>query len=154
MKIGGIDPKTLPTEDYLVLPRGEGQLVVRAHAVPDMEAFAALCPIPKAPGKLTKNGFVPDEEDEGYKSLIAKHNRQWLGYVVINSLLEVQWDSVQPDDPSTWVNWETDLKNAGLSVIERKHVLSLVMGCNSLDEQKLQAARELFQRGGQTQLAL
>ena len=102
---------------------------------------------------LTKTGYVPDVNDEGYKSLVARHNRQWLGFMVLNSLIATEWDTVNGDDPSTWTNWEDDLKNAGLSVIERKHVLGLVMQVNSLDEQKIQAAREVFLRGTPTQSA-
>ena len=73
--------------------------------------------------------------------------------MVQNSLIDTEWDTVNGDDPSTWTNWEDDLKNAGLSVIERKHVLGLVMQVNSLDEQKIQAAREVFLRGTPTQSA-
>ena len=31
MKIGGIDPTSLPTEVFLVLPRGDQQIVFRAR---------------------------------------------------------------------------------------------------------------------------
>ena len=32
MKIGGIDPTTLPTEVFLVLPRGDTEIVFRAQS--------------------------------------------------------------------------------------------------------------------------
>jgi hypothetical protein len=144
VKIGGINPKTLPTEDYLVLPRGDKQLVIRAKAVEDMDAFGALCPPPKAPGKLTPTGFVPDTTDVGYRDLVTQHNRQRLAYLVIHSLQDIEWDTVNPNDPSTWTNWEEDLKTAGLLTVERNHVLGLVWAVNSLDEEKIKAARESF----------
>jgi|WetSurMetagenome_2_1015567.scaffolds.fasta_scaffold287273_2 hypothetical protein len=147
MKIGGVDPKTLPTEDYLVLPRGNKQLVIRARAVDDMDTFNAVCPAPKAPGMLTKTGFVPDEKDEGYLELLHRHNRQRLAYLVIHSLLDIEWDTVVADDPSTWLNWEVDLKEAGLLAVERNHVLGLVWAVNSLDEEKIKAARDSFLAG-------
>ena len=49
MKIGGVDPKTLPKEEVLVLPRGDQAIVFRAVGVPDYDEFDALCPEPKAP---------------------------------------------------------------------------------------------------------
>jgi len=102
MKIGGLDPTTLPVEEVLVLPRGELQLVFRR-----------------------------------------------IAYIVVHSLRpsEIEWDTVQLDNPSTWGNWETELKNAGLSEIECSRVLGLVLEANCLDEAKLRKARELFLRG-------
>ena len=147
MKIGGIDPKTLPTEDFLVLPRGDTRLVIRAKAVDDMEMFNTLCPTPKPPGKLTKAGYVPDTDDESYKFVVVQHNQQRLSYLVINSLQEIEWDTVKVDDPSTWANWEEDLKNSKITAPERHHVLGLVMAVNSLDEGKIAAARESFLAG-------
>ena len=68
MKIGGIDPETLPIEEVLVLPRGDQRLVFRACGMKDMEEFEKLCPEPKPPGKLTKDGYVPDTEDPDYRA--------------------------------------------------------------------------------------
>ena len=53
----------------------------------------------------------------------------------------------QLDDPSTWANWETELKDNGLSQMECNRVLALVLEANCLDEKKLQKARELFLQG-------
>ena len=49
-------PETLPTEEVLVLPRGDQRLVFRACGVPDMEAFVKLCPGPDA-RKVDRQGF-------------------------------------------------------------------------------------------------
>jgi hypothetical protein len=94
MKIGGVDPRTLPTEEVLVLPRGDQRLVFRARGLENMEPFKALCPEPKMPGKLTKDGWVPDSEDEGYKSVMAEHSKRRLAYMVVCSLepSEIEWD--------------------------------------------------------------
>ena len=149
MKIGGVDPRTLPTEEVLVLPRGDQRIVFRASGLEDMEPFKALCPEPKAPGKLTKDGFVPDTEDEGYKSVMEEQSKRRLAYMVVNSLApsEIEWDTVKLDDPSTWTNWEVDMKAAGLTQVECNRVLSLVLEANCLDEVKLRKARELFLQG-------
>jgi hypothetical protein len=149
MKIAGIDPKTLSTEEILVLPRGESQIVFRACGLEDMEEFAKLCPEPTPPGKLTKAGFVPDPTDPGYKSVLGEYHKRRLAYIVVHSLVpsQIEWDTVELDNPSTWANWESDLKQGGLSQIECNRILGLVLGANSLDEAKLQRAREVFLQG-------
>jgi hypothetical protein len=71
--------------------------------------------------------------------------------MVIRSLepSEIEWDTVDPDNPSTWLNWDRDMKSAGLSQVECNRILQLVFQANCLDEAKLQKAREAFLLGQQ-----
>lgn len=133
----------------MVLPRGEASIVFRAVGVPDLEEFHKLCPEPKPPGKLTKDGFIPDEKDPAYKEILANHNKQRISWLAINTLRvsEIEWDTVKPENPKTWNNWESDLRNAGLTQVEVNLVGQLVLDANSLNEDKLVKAREVFQRG-------
>jgi len=149
MKIGGIDPRTLPTEEVLVLPRGDNRIVFRARGLESMDEFNKLSPEPKAPGKLTRDGWVPDTADEGYQSVMAEFSKRRTGYYMVHSLepSEIEWDTVQADNPSTWCNWEDDLRGAGLSRIEINRVSALVLEANCLDEAKLRKAREVFLQG-------
>jgi hypothetical protein len=149
MKIGGVDPRTLPAEEILVLPRGDQRIVLRARGLEDMEPFKALCPEPQMPGKLTKDGWVPDAEDAGYKSVMEEHGKRRLAYMVVRSLepSQIEWDTVQLDNPATWNNWEADLKQGGMTQVECNRVLSLVLEANCLDEAKLRKARAVFLQG-------
>jgi hypothetical protein len=149
MKIGGVDPSTLCNEVVLVLPRSEQNIVFRARGLKDMSEFDALCPLPKPPGKLTKDGWVANTDDPTYQQIVAEWGKKRLGYIVTRSLgpSEIEWDTVKMEDPRTWANWEEDLKNGGLTQIETNRVLALVMEANALDEHKLQKAREVFLRG-------
>lgn len=149
MKISGIDPKTLPAEEVLVLPRGDQRIVIRARGLPDMEEFKRLCPEPTPPRKLTKDGWVLDTADEGYQSVATEHNRRRMAYMVVCSLKpsEIEWDTVKMDSAATWVNWESDLKAGGLTQVECNRILSLVLEANCLDEVKLQQARAVFLQG-------
>lgn len=151
MKIGGVDPATLPKEEILVLPRGTQQVVFRAVGIPDYEEFNTLCPEPKPPGKLTKDGWEPHEDDPDYKSLMAAHGAKRLAWMVIKSLepSEIEWDTVVPAKPSTWANWQKDLKNAGFSQVECNRIQQLVFQANCLDEEKLKRARDVFLLGQQ-----
>jgi len=150
MKIAGVDPQTLPKEEFLVLPRGDKEIVFRAKGVPDYKEFNALCPEPKAPGKLVAgSGWEPNEKDPDYKKLMASHNSKRIAWMVIKSLepSNIEWDTVVPGKPSTWNNWETDMKAAGLSQVECNRVTQLVFQANCLDEERLKKAREVFLLG-------
>jgi hypothetical protein len=149
MKIAGTDPKTLPVEEVLVLPRGEKQVVFRASGLKDMEPFKKLCPEPIPPTILKADGPVADTDDEAYKAAWAGYQKRRTSYIVINSLIPsaIEWDTVQLDNPSTWNNWDTDLKEAGFFDIECSRILQLVMDANCLNEAKLQRARDVFLHG-------
>ena len=151
MKIGGVDPSTLPKEEILVIPRGEQEIVFRATGVPDYDEFNKLCPEPKAPGKLTKDGWEPNENDPDYKSLMENYNTKRLAWLVVRSLepSQIEWDTVNESKPSTWTKWTDDLKEAGLSQVEVNRVMQLVFQANCLDEEKLKEARENFLLGQQ-----
>lgn len=149
MRIGGVEVNG-PAEEVLVLPRLEGaNIVFRARAVLDMEDFEALCPVPKPPGIRTKEGWKPNENDETYRQRVAQHGEQRFAYMVIKSLepSDIEWDDVNVDDPSTWLNWSEELKKAGISSTEINRIIVCVMQANALDEAKLKEARELFLRG-------
>ena len=149
MKIGGVDPTTLCNEVILVLPRGEKEIVFRARGLTDMSEFEALCPPPKPPGKLTKDGWIPNFADPTYQQVITEWSKKRLGYMVIKSLApsEIEWDTADINDPRAWTKWDDDLKGGGLSQNECNRVLGLVLEANSLDEAKVQRAREVFLRG-------
>ena len=149
MKIAGIDPKSLTNEVLLVLPRGDKEIVFRAKGLPDMSEFEARCPYPKPPGKFTKDGWIPNVTDPTYQQVLGEWAKKRLGYMVLKSLTptEIEWDTLDENDPRTWSKWEDDLKSGGLTQVECNRVLALVLEANALDEAKLQKARESFLRG-------
>lgn len=148
MKVGGVTV-TGPTEEYLVLPRDPAPIVFRALAIKNMDEFFTLCPEPKTPTKLVKNVWVPDPDAPGYKQMLDSHNNYRLAYMVIKTLepSQIEWDNVSPDNPSTWSNWEKELKDGGLTQIEIQRVVQLVLDANALNEDKLEKARANFQLG-------
>lgn len=149
MKIAGIDPSSLPNEEILVLTRGEDRIVFRAKGLVDTDEFELLCPLPKAPVKQTKDGVVPHTDDPGYKSVLQEHNLRWIAYLIVKSLepSQIEWDTVKMDDPSSWKNWEADLKRAEFSAAEVRLIGQLAIDANCLDEKKLEKARQAFLRG-------
>lgn len=144
VKIAGQSLERKLHEDVVVLPRGEDAIAVKARAIEDFTVFETLCPNPKPPGKLTKNGWEPNPEDPSYKKMCETQALKRIGWMVLMSLYEFEWDTVNEDNPSTWANWEDELKNDGFTSVERNLIMALVLDVNNLNEAKMKASRDSF----------
>lgn len=148
IKIAGQEVPQTPHEDVLVLPRGEISIAIRARAIGDFDEFTKICPDPKAPGVLVKGGgFEPNTKDKTYVAMLDQHNVRRIGWMVIRSLQEIEWDKVDTDDPKTWELWQEDFRDSGFTTVECNLVLGLVLDVNALNEDKLKQARESFIQG-------
>ena len=154
MKIGGKELAGRCIET-LVLPREDEDIIIKAQALEDFEKFDKLCPEPNPPMRLTKRGNEPNFEDVNYTDMMHTYEIKRIGFMVVHSLEinDIEWDTVDIDNPKTWTNYLEDFKNAGLSVIEIGRIVQAVLRANSLDEVKLERARELFLRGQGAQAA-
>lgn len=150
MKIGGVTV-TPPSQKVLVLERDQGDIVFLAEAVQDFDDFNKLCPEPTPPKKMVKGVWKIDETDQPYKQMREDYQVRQFSYIVLKSLepSEIEWETVDMDRPSTWSNWVTDLRDAGLTGVEIGYVKDIVWEANCLDEEKLKAARESFVLGRQ-----
>lgn len=148
MKIAGVEVKG-PNTEILVLPRPDGPIVIKAQAVCDMSDFDTICPLPKAPTKLTKDGPVQILKDPTYLSNLQAFGDRKMAYMVLKSLepSQIEWETVDMGNPKTWPNWEKELRKAGFSDFEISRITMCAMQANSLDETKLREAREVFLRG-------
>jgi hypothetical protein len=150
MRINGVDPKTLPQEEVLVIPKGDQNIVFRARGVPDMVEFNALCPEPKPSVRMVAGGVLePNITEPGYQAAVQEYSKRHLSYLVIKSLepSKVEWDTVNMDSPGTWCNWEKDFLNNGLLPSDCNRIMALVLEANSLSEAKIKQAREVFLLG-------
>jgi hypothetical protein len=148
MKIRGKEVKGV-SEEVLVLPRLDGNIVFKAKAVTDMELFQKMCPLPKAPSMLVAGGFQSNTADPNYLKMIQRHSELRMGYIMIKSLepSEIEWDTVVLDQPQSWLNWREDLSKAGFTEVEIERITVCVLQANCLDESKLARAREDFLAG-------
>jgi len=148
MRINGIEVNE-PNEEVLVLPRKNQDIVFRARAVKSFDEFEALVKPPKAPGYRTKDGFKTNENDPTYRQSREQFEQKRFAYLIILSLepSNIEWENVNIDDPSTWLNWQTELKEAGFNDFELGRIQQLVLQANALDEAKLEAARKSFLLG-------
>lgn len=152
MKIGGVVVSG-PNVEVLVLPRPANNIVIKAKTVPDFKEFEQMVPYPNAPGVRTKDGFKKDTKAPAYRDEVARYEALRFAWLIIKSLepSEIEWSTVDLDKPSTWLEWEKEFKDAGLSEVEVNKITVTVMQANSLDEAKLQAARDAFLLGQQVQ---
>jgi len=147
VKIAGQTIEKELFEDFIVLPQTGNDIVIKARAVPNYEEFEALCPLPKPPGKQTREGFVQDSTDATYKLRVEQYALQKLGWLALRSLYEFEWETVEDENPKTWSKWEQELWDSGFTSQETNHILGLVLDVNNLNEGKMKQARDSFLRG-------
>ena len=149
MKVNGV--QITKCEEVVVLPRGgEGKdIPFRAKAVSINRDFNRLCPVPVAPMIQTKDGNRPDTRDESYVAALSVRDNQRFAYLCLRSLepSNIEWETVDMEKPGTWLKWSDELLEAGLSEVELNRVINAVMAANSLDEEKVDAARKAFLLG-------
>ena len=148
MKVGGVKV-TSPAEELLVIPRGEQRLVFRATAI-EWDDYNQACPPPEPPVTLGKGGEkIAHLNDETYKHQLEQQQDRRIAYMVIRSLepSQIEWETVDRDDPKTWLNYEKELTDSGLVPIEINRIVQTCMDANQLSETKLQEAREAFLLG-------
>lgn len=142
-----------PNVEMLVIPRtntkGEqNDIVFYAQAVLDMSEFDKMIPTPEP-----KTAQYPD----GTKKLLTddpdfvKAQNDWgkrrFQYIMLKSLEatpDLEFETVKINDPATWDNWETEVKEAGFSDFEISRIRTVVMEANALSEARLQEARDRF----------
>ena len=135
----------------LVLPREDAEdIVFIAKAIPDISVLDEFLVMPTPPVTLGKgNEKTYNHNDSGYIAQVLEYNTKRMAWIVLESLRdnEIEWDKVDMKDPSTWVHYTEEMKDAGFSVIEISLIGDAVVAANSLDEDKLNAAREVFLAG-------
>lgn len=135
--------------EYCIIPRSDGEnIVFKCQSVMDLSDFDKLCPEPHAPLKmLPGKGKVRDVEAPSYKVALEKRNEKRIYYITLKSLEateELEWETVNMSDSSTWGNYETELRDSGFSNIEIMRIVNACMSANCLNEAKLEEARNSF----------
>lgn len=146
MKIKGRNLKV--NEETLVLPRPDGDIVLKFRALTDIDEFDKLVIDPVPPKGRNKDGKIAlDFEDESYKQQVKQKTDQQYDYMMLASLSateDLEWEKVKMDQPGTYHFWEEELKEAGFSMWEIGRIKATVLSVNGLNEAKLNAARESF----------
>lgn len=149
MKIAGREING-PNRVTLVLPRDGEDIPIIAEAILDMDDVDKYLKMPLPPAIQKAGGNVEyNFSDDGYIAQLATYNIQKMAWIVLQSLAPslIEWDTVEMENPSTWANYQKEMKAAGFSDVEVKRICNACMEANALDENKLEAARQSFLRG-------
>lgn len=149
MKVNGVEVKG-PAEEVLVLPRPTSDdLRFIARSVLETDEFEQMVPAPKPKAMLMAGGWKKNLDDPVYLKSMVEFGELRFAWLVIKSLepSNIEWDIVRLDKPSTWLKWTDEMKAGGMSQTEINRVINCVASANSLNEQKLEAARESFLQG-------
>ena len=148
MKFGG---ETLgePKPEVLVFPRGEKQYVLRCAPVLDFEEFKTLCPPPNPPSIMQAGetkGTVDLNDPEYIKALTEWATKQtdWMVIQSLKATPDIEWETVNPVEPDTFINWRTEMKKAGFSTLEITLVVEAATTASGLNQQKMDEARKAF----------
>lgn len=133
-------------EDVLVIPRGSEQLVFKGRAIRDYTTFNALCPSPKPPVVTTATGEQEDPTEAGYLAQMDNWSKQKFGWIIMETLYETEFETMDPEKPNTWNNWVEETQEAGLSEAEQTAIVNFVLKLNTLTSAALEQARETFLR--------
>lgn len=146
MKIKGKKPGR--NETFVVIPRQDGDFVFKLNAVPNYNGFEELCPEP-VPPLITRPGQdpTPDTTDLGYLQQRKVHGEKryaWLFLQTIKETEGLEWETVDYNNPNTWLNVEQEILDSGFNQNEYNYLLSKVIEVNSLSEAMLNEARARF----------
>jgi len=148
MKING-KKITGANETFIVIPRDNADnIIFKARAILDMEEFENMCPAPEPPIRKYANGREQrNVKDPGYMQQMNNHSTLRLSWIVLMSLSAtdgLEWENLDITDPATWNSFRKELTEAGFSTIEINRIIADCLEVNALNEEKIEAARELF----------
>lgn len=146
MKIHG--RKFQPHEVKMYLPRGDNDIIeVTARSILDDSAFFKLCPEPKPPQIIKKGGKRDvDLNDKGYLREVKDYGERKFAWMFLTSvtITGAEWETVNLNDPNTWLNWKDELLDCGFNSFEINRMIALMHEANCLDDTKLEEARARF----------
>lgn len=137
-----------PNVETVIFPRADGDIVFRAQAVLDYTDFDALCPVPSPPVTMLPGGLKSeDRNDASYMEKMfewADHKGTWMAIESLKATENLEWETVNPSEPSTWDNYKEELKQAGFTEADRVRVLQCVSSANGLSQDRIDEAMKRF----------
>ncbi len=138
--------------EVIILPRPLGtDIILKAEAVLSMDSFYRLVQEPKPPSRIMPGGAtVAAVNDPNFKLQLGDYQNKRLAFLILESLKatpDLEWETVNAEDPNTWMNWEKELLDSGFSAIEVGRIRTGVFNANCLNESLIEEARASFLRG-------
>lgn len=146
MKIKG---KTIsgPSNETVIIPRADGDIVFTAQAVLNFDEFEAICPEPLPPTLKYPDGRMSqDFNDKEYIKSVKDFSGKRFDWLVLKSLSAtegLEWTTVDMSNPDTYKNYTKELHQS-FTHLEVNRILTCVNEANGLNEAKYQEARDRF----------
>lgn len=142
---------TGPRVETVVLPRQDGDIVIKAKAVLDFDEFEKLCKAPEPPMMMKPGGEqLPLLDDKDYLKKLEAYADKKTNWMMLKSLEAtegLEWETVDFNDPDTWGNYQEELKKAGFSFAEVGTIVRLVSDACGLNQSKIEEATKSFLAG-------
>lgn len=147
MKLAGQTFTVVP-EEIVPIVRGDKEYFLILRGGADIQIFESLVPDPKPPRKtLPGNIQVEETNDPKYKEAVATKNQLRLAWMIIKALEatpDLTWETVDLNDPSTWLNYQQELLAAGMTIKEVNRVIDATLAAYLLDDKKVDEAKKRF----------
>ena len=140
-----------PKPKVVVIPRGDERFVFKVGPVTDWDTFSKLCPEPKIV-YITKPGQAaePDLQDKKYQEQLNDYMLKRVNYMFIYSLLGytegLEFEHINPADPSTWDKLADEFTNTGLTGVETNIIFNAIKEVNGLSPELIEEATQSFLR--------
>lgn len=146
-QVKGVNREIIP------IPRDGGDIIFIADAVQSWSEFNKHLEEPKPPTMIKAGGTrVTNTSDPAYLKAVEEYNEQRTNFLIITSLRatdDLEWETVDYENPTTWGNYKKELEEADFSEIEIGRITMGVMRANALDERMIDEARNHFLHGQQ-----
>jgi hypothetical protein len=119
-------PKPIKVTIY----RDNEQIDFLCGAILSYDEFEKICPVPKAPliTNLKTGGISSDVSDKRYQARLDEWSEMRVAWMIITSLAsseDIEWDTVDKNNPSTWMNYRSELAE----FLTETEIGRLVNGC-------------------------
>ena len=147
MKIAG-QKLSRPAAVPLVIPRADGDIVFMFDAVLDFSEFDKMFPRVEPPKTFNKDGSTAlnVEDPEYLKSLNtwASARTKWTVLKSMQATPNLEFETVNINDPTTYENFDSELRAAGFSMVEIGKFYETAFLASGLNDDKIEEATKRF----------
>lgn len=140
-----------PSVEVVVLPRQDGDIVIKVAAISDYDDFNKLAPFPIPPKKLLPGGVTQvNPQDPEYRKKLedwAELKTHWMILTSLKASPDLEFETVKIEDTKTWKNYIEEFATSGFTPMEVNRIIQAIMSVNGLNDEKIEKATKAFLAG-------
>jgi hypothetical protein len=137
-----------PKPRTVVIPRDTGNLIFTVQAVLDYKEFDQLVSMPKPPTRTYRDGRIEQVTNEPtFQKKIQDYSEKkvaWLFLKALEATSGLEWETINSQDPDSWLNYTDEMLASGLTLAEQRHLLEAVTQVNGLNDELIEEATKSF----------